>query len=129
MSDAYRRLEVITGAARRRRWMTEEKPRIVDETPRSGESVSIVARRPGVAPNLLYRWRRPMREGGAVAIQADDAVTGDAGSRRPEERMRGLGRQRGRETPEVEILKEAPARSRTKKPSLLATSPLGDDLR
>ena len=62
MSDDYQRIEVITGAARRRRWTTEEKLRIVDETLRSGESISIAARRHGVAPNLLYRWRRLMAE-------------------------------------------------------------------
>ena len=75
MSEEYPRIEVITGAARRRRWTTEEKLRIVDETLRSGESISVLARRHGVAPNLLYRWRRLMTEGGAVAVQADDAVT------------------------------------------------------
>jgi transposase-like protein len=74
MSDDYQRIEVITGAARRRRWTTEEKLRIVEVTLRSGESISILARRHGVAPNLLYRWRRLMTEGGAVAVQADDAV-------------------------------------------------------
>jgi transposase len=112
MSDDYQRIEVITGAARRRRWTTEEKLRIVEETLRSGESISILARRHGVAPNLLYRWRRLMTEGGAVAVQADDAVTGNAELRRLEERMR-----------------EALARTRTKKPSLLATSPLRGDFR
>ena len=132
MSDDYQRIEVITGAARRRRWTTEEKLRIVDETLRSGESISILARRHGVAPNLLYRWRRLMTEGGAVAVQADDAddaVTGNAELRRLEERMRELERQLGRKTLEVEILKEALARSRAKKPTLLATSPLRDDFR
>jgi len=111
------------------RWTTEEKLRIVDETLRSGESISVLARRHGVAPNLLYRWRRLMTEGGAVAVQADDAVTGNAELRRLDERMRELERQLGRKTLEVEILKEALARSRTKKPSLLATSPLRDDFR
>jgi transposase len=48
MSDDYQRIEVITGALRRPRWTTEEKLRIVDETLRSGESISIVARRHGV---------------------------------------------------------------------------------
>ena len=88
-----------------------------------------MARRHGVAPNLLYRWRRLMTEGGAVAVQADDAVTGNAELRRLEERMRDLERQLGRKTLEVEILKEALARSRAKKPTLLATSPLRDDFR
>ena len=41
----------------------------------------------------------------AVAVQADDAVTGNAELRRLEERMRELERQLGRKTLEVEILK------------------------
>ena len=55
-----------------------------------------------------------MTEGGAVAVQADDAVTGNAELRRLDERMRELERQLGRKTLEVEILKEALARSRQK---------------
>jgi len=39
-----------------------------------------------------------------------------------EERIRELGRQLGRRTPEVEILKEALDKSRSKKPTWLAPS-------
>lgn len=126
MSDDYRRIEIITGTERRRRWSAAEKLRIVEETLTGGDSVSAVARRHGVAPNLLYRWRRLMTEGGAVAVQADDSVTGNGEVRRMEERIRELERQLGRKTLEVEILKEALARSRAKKPTLLARSPLTD---
>jgi transposase len=62
-------------------------------------------------------------------VQADDTVTGNAELRRLEGRMRELERQLGRKTLEVEILKEALARSRAKKPTLLATSPLRNDFR
>ena len=65
MSDEYQAIEIITGRARRRRWTTDEKLRIVEETLTCGDSVSAVARRHGVAPDLLYRWRRLMTEGGA----------------------------------------------------------------
>ena len=58
MSDDYQRIEVITGTARRRRWTTNEKLRIVAASFESGETISAVARRHGVAANLLYRWRR-----------------------------------------------------------------------
>ena len=88
-----------------------------------------VARRNGVAPNLLYRWRRLMTEGGAVAVRADDGVTGNGELRRLEERVRELERQLGRKTLEAEILKEALARTRAKKPTLLARSPLMDGSR
>ena len=111
MSDDYQRIEIITGTERRRRWTAAEKLGIVEETLLPGESVSAVARRYGVAANLLYRWRRLMTEGGAVAVQADDGVTGNGDVRRMEERMRELERQLGRKTLEVEILKEALAKS------------------
>jgi len=115
MSDDYQRIEIITGTERRRRWTAGEKLRIVEETLEAGERVSAVARRHGVAPNLLYRWRRLMTEGRAVAVQADDGVTGNG-------EVREVERQLGRKTLEVEILKEAIAKSRAKKPTLLARS-------
>lgn len=116
--DEFQRIEVITGVARRRRWSAEQKLRIVEESFHSGDSVSVVARRHGVAPNLLFRWRKLASEGGAVAVSADDGVTGNADVRRLEERVRELERQLGRKTLEVEILKEAVAKSRVKKPIL-----------
>lgn len=129
MSDDYPTVEVITGAGRRRYWPIEEKLRIVEETLLPGATISAVARRNGVAPNLLYRWRRLMTEGGAVAMQADDGVTGNAEVRKLEDRVRELERQLGRKTLEVEILKEALGKARAKKPTLLARSPLTDGSR
>ena len=129
MSDDYRRVEIITGTARRRRWRTQDKLRMIEETLLPGESISAVARRHGVAPNLLYRWRRLMTEGGAVAIEADDRVTGNQEVRKLEERVRDLERLLGRKTMEVEILKEVLAKSQLKKQTLLSASLLKDDLR
>lgn len=123
MSDEYRRIEVITGTARRRFWSAEQKLAIVDETLRPGETVSAVARRHGVAPNLVYRWRRLMTQGGAVAVSADDAVVGEAQVKKLEARVRELERQLGRKTLEAEILREALDKARTKKPSWPLISP------
>ncbi len=64
MSDDYRRIELITGTARRLHWSTEQKLQIVEESFEPGETVSSVGRRRGVAPNLLYRWRRLMTRAG-----------------------------------------------------------------
>jgi transposase len=50
-------IKAITDGGRRHRWSASEKLRIVEETLEDGTSVSVVARRNGVAPNLLYRWR------------------------------------------------------------------------
>lgn len=115
-------IEIITDGGRRRRWSAAEKLRIVEETLCEGDSVSAVARRNGVAPNLLYRWRRLMLEGGSVAVTGDDSVTSNKTVREMEVRVRELERQLGRKTLEVEILKEALDKSRSKKPTLLAQS-------
>ena len=118
MSKDYQRIEVITGTARRRYWSTEQKLRIIEESFEPGETVSSVARRNGVAPNLLYRWRRLLSEGGAAAVGSDEPVVGSSEVRRLEERVRELERLLGKKTMENEILREALAKSRAKKPTL-----------
>ena len=55
------RLEVFTGAGRRRTWSDEDKGRIVAEIVASGESVSAVARRHGLSPQQLFGWRRALQ--------------------------------------------------------------------
>jgi len=121
-------IEIITDGGRRRRWPAGEKLRIVEETLYGGESISAVARRNGVAPNLLYRWRKLMLEGGSIAVRGDDSVTSNKTVREMEARIRELERQLGRKTLEVGILKEALEKSRSKKPTLLAQSLKRDDL-
>jgi transposase len=55
--DSYRRIEVITGQRRRRRWTAQEKARIVAESFEEGANISEVARRHGVVRGLLTVWR------------------------------------------------------------------------
>jgi len=121
-------IEIISDGGRRRRWSAAEKLRIVEETLYDGESISAVARRNSVAPNLLYRWRKLMLEGGSIAVTGDDSVTSNKTVREMETRIRELERQLGRKTLEVEILKDALDKSRSKKPTLLAQSLKRDDL-
>src|SRR6516225_4030480 len=47
---------------RRRRWTQEEKKAIVGETEGPGASISGVARKYGIAPRLLFSWRRQLSE-------------------------------------------------------------------
>ncbi len=56
--DEYRRIELITGVVRRRRWSTAEKAALVAESLQPGINVSILARRHGVSRGLLQTWRR-----------------------------------------------------------------------
>ena len=74
MSARFLEVEVITGVARRRRFTTEQKLAVVAETMQPGMSISYVARRHGLSPSLVFRWRRLMTEGGKEAVRADDEV-------------------------------------------------------
>ena len=107
-------IEIITDGGRRRCWTAAEKLRIVEGTLDNRASISGVARRNGVAPNLLYRWRRLMLEGGSVAVTEDDDVTSNKVVRQLEERIRELERQLGRKRLEAEILREALDKSQSK---------------
>ena len=60
--DTVRRIEVITGTGRRRRWDAETKGRLVAESFEPGRSVSEVARRHDISPSLLFLWRRQATE-------------------------------------------------------------------
>ena len=123
MSETFSKVEVITGVARRRRFPTEQKLAVVAETMQPGMSISYVARRHGLSPSLVFRWRRLMSEGGKEAVRADEDVVPASEARRLEERVRELERLLGRKTMEVEILKEALDLARAKKPTLLSRSP------
>jgi transposase len=67
-----RRLEVFTGAGRRRKWSDEDKARIVAEIVASGESVCSVARRHGLSPQQLFGWRRQLREATVGQSEAEE---------------------------------------------------------
>ena len=61
----YRRIEVLTGPGRRRKWSDDDKARIVAETLEPGAVVAEVARRWQVCPQQVYGWRRERRLGTA----------------------------------------------------------------
>jgi transposase len=63
---------VIT-ADTRRRWSREEKRAIVEEAARTTTSASGVARRHGIAPSLLFRWRRDFAAADRAADEAPRA--------------------------------------------------------
>jgi transposase len=60
---SFRRVEVLTGVPRRRRWSAAEKAAIVAESLRPGAVASTIALRHGVHRNQLYTWRRELRSG------------------------------------------------------------------
>lgn len=56
------RLEIFTGAGRRRVWDDDVKAAIVAESYSGHETVCAVARRHGLSHSQLFTWRRQMRE-------------------------------------------------------------------
>jgi transposase len=72
-AEPVRRLEVFTGAGRRRSWTAEQKAQIVAESCREGATVSAVARRHGLTAQQLFAWRRKA-EGGGLQIPSADGL-------------------------------------------------------
>ena len=67
-AGSVRRLEVITGTGRRRRFSEDDKARIIEETLVPGAVVSDVARRHGLSPQQLFTWRREARRRHVVPV-------------------------------------------------------------
>lgn len=72
VSEPRRRLEIFTGAGRRRTWSAEAKARIVAESQAAAASVCAVARRHGLTPQQLFTWRREARQ--RALSSADDGT-------------------------------------------------------
>jgi transposase len=107
MSNGAERVEVFAGIQRRRRYTAEQKMAFVQEAGQPGMTISYVARRHGIAPSLIFGWRRRMSEGGKEAIRADDEVVAKAQILALEKQIRELQRVLGKKTLENEILREA----------------------
>lgn len=58
----FRRIELLTGPGRRRRWSAEEKSRIVEESLVPGARVADVARRWQLCSQQVFTWRREARD-------------------------------------------------------------------
>ena len=107
MTNPADRVEIITSVQRRRRWTASEKVRIVEATFEPGMTVSLVARRHGVAPNQLFTWRRLVVEGALTAAGSGEQVVPASDYRALQNQVRELQRLLGKKTLEAEILKEA----------------------
>ena len=126
MTGKIEQVEVITSVQRRRRWSAEEKAAIVQETYAPGMSVSLVARRHGIAPNQLFTWRRLYASGALSAVGAGEEVVAASEYRALQHQVRELQRLLGKKSLENEILREALDLAQPKKRLLRAPSPARD---
>ena len=60
LSGPRRRIEVITGAERRRRWSWEQKQALVAESVARRASPTAIARKHGLNTGQFQTWRRQM---------------------------------------------------------------------
>ena len=100
----FRRIEVLTGPGRRRKWSDDDKARIVAETLEPGAVVSKVARRWHVSPQQVFDWRRQARVASAVAaapsVPAFVPVVPDTPATVPEA---GVSTTPARPAPQIEV--------------------------
>ena len=59
MSNEFRQVDLMIGDVRRRRWTTERKLQIIEESYAAGETVSSAARRHGFSP-VTFSAQRPL---------------------------------------------------------------------
>jgi len=107
MTNTNPPIDVLSGPERRRRWTAAEKVAIVNETYEPGVTVSLVARRHGIAPNQLFHWRKLAAQGALTAAGRGEEVVPASDYRALQNQVRELQRLLGKKTLEAEVLKEA----------------------
>ena len=100
---------------RRRRYTPDQKRALLDEAALPGGSISETARRHGVAPGLLFQWKRVMDDASKKSLKANEKVVPESEYKKALARIRELERMLGKKTMENEILQEAVAIAREKK--------------
>ena len=101
--------------SRRRRFSAADKKRMLDEATVPGESVSTVARKYGISPSLLFRWRKLREEAALAGLSADERVVAESELKQLKAQVRELQRLLGKKTQENEILRDAIEIAREKK--------------
>jgi transposase len=99
----------------RRRFSAADKKRMLDEAAVPGESVSTVARKYGVSPSLMFRWRKLQEEAALAGLNADERVVAESELKQLKAQVRELQRLLGKKTQENEILRDAIEIAREKK--------------
>ena len=65
---SYPKIEVLGRVERRRRHSVEEKLAVLAEATAPGANLSEVARRHGLVPAQVYKWRRSLAELGVIGV-------------------------------------------------------------
>lgn len=98
--------EVLIEVQRRRRWTFVEKLRAAQEASAPGTSVSSIARKYGMAPSQLFRWRKVILDHGVDQTPLDNHSEVITEVRELQRHIRELERLLGKKTLENETLRE-----------------------
>jgi transposase len=104
-----------SGRRPRRRYSAEEKARLLAEADAPGSSVSLVARKYGLAPSLMFRWRQHRDAGSLTGLKAGEPVVPESEVQKLKAKVRELQRLLGQKTEEVEALRMGIEIAREKK--------------
>ena len=99
----------------RRQYTTEQKLALLDEADQPGQNIALVARKHGISPSVMFRWRQLREQGAATGLKADEELVPASEMRASRAKIRELQRLLGKKTEENEILTEALEIAREKK--------------
>jgi transposase len=91
----------------RRHYTVEQRIALLDEADKPGQSIGVVARKHGVAPSVVFRWRQLREEGALTGLKAEEPLVPASEMKAARAKIRELQRLLGKKTEEVEILQEA----------------------
>jgi transposase len=114
MSNSADRVDAIDAIQRRRRYTANQKVAVVQEAAQPGMTIASVARRHGIAPSLIFGWRRRITESQGKTMRPDHEVAAMAEILELRKQVRELQRVLGKKTLETEILRETVKLARNK---------------
>lgn len=92
---------------KRRQYSVEERIKLLDEADQPGESISTVARKYGVSPSVMFRWRQLRESGALTGLKANEELVPASELKAARAKIRELQRMLGKKTEEHEIVLEA----------------------
>ena len=101
--------QLMSEVQHRRRWTFLQKLRVAQEASAPGVTVASVARKYGLVPSQLFRWRKLFLKAGQEIVSASDQRSANGELRDLKRRVRELERLLGKATLENEILRETAA--------------------
>lgn len=97
------------GAAKKakRRYTVEQRIALLDEADQPGQSIAIVARKHGIAPSVMFRWRQLREQGALAGLKTEEPLVPASELKAARMKIRELQRLLGKKTEEHEIVLEA----------------------